>query len=232
MVSAIIVAAGKGIRMNNVLRKQYISFMGRPVLGHTLLLFNACQMIDKICLVIPGEDEDFCRKKIIRPLGLIKEVSIIHGGNERQDSVYNGILSLDEKTCSIVVIHDGVRPFVRNEHLEACITNAKKSGACILGVPAVDTVKKVNKTGYIDKTLARDNIWLAQTPQAFQYPLIKKAHEDAKKNGLSGTDDSYLVERLGKKVKIIKGDRNNIKITDKQDLILAEALLKNRQKFC
>ena len=228
MVSAIIVAAGKGIRMNNVLRKQYISFMGRPVLGHTLLLFDACRMIDKICLVIPAEDENFCRKKIIQPLGLIKEVSVIHGGNERQDSVYNGIRSLDEKTCSIVVIHDGVRPFVRNEHLEACITNAKKSGACILGVPAVDTVKKVNETGYIDKTVARDNIWFAQTPQAFRYPLIKKAHEIARAEGLTGTDDSYLVERLGKKVKIINGDRNNIKITDKQDLILAEALLKRQ----
>ena len=231
MVSAIIVAAGKGIRMNNVLRKQYISFMGRPVLGHTLLLFDACRMIDKICLVIPAEDENFCKKKIIQPLGLIKEVSVIHGGNERQDSVYNGIRSLDEKTCSIVVIHDGVRPFVRNEHLEACITNAKKSGACILGVPAVDTVKKVNETGYIDKTVARDNIWFAQTPQAFRYPLIKKAHEIARAEGLTGTDDSYLVERLGKKVKIINGDRNNIKITDKQDLILAEALLKNRPDF-
>jgi len=224
MVSAIIVAAGKGLRMNHSVRKQYLLIAGRPILGHTLLVFDGSERIDEVFVVISKEDFDFCRDTLIPPLKLKKKINLVSGGTERQDSVYNGLLALSQKTDT-VVIHDGVRPFVRPEELAACITGVEETGACILGIPAGDTLKHVGKTGRIEKTLARDNIWLAQTPQVFKYELILKAHETARRDGFRGTDDALLVEQLGIDVKIIPGSKTNIKITTPQDLDLAEAIL-------
>jgi 2-C-methyl-D-erythritol 4-phosphate cytidylyltransferase len=224
MVSAIIVAAGKGMRMNRSVRKQYLLIADRPVLGHTLLVFDASERIDEVFVVISKEDFDFCQDTLIPPLNLNKKINLVYGGTERQDSVYNGLLALSQKTDTVVV-HDGVRPFVRPEELAACITGVEETGACILGIPAGDTLKRVNKTGHIEKTLARDNIWLAQTPQVFKYELILKAHEKARRDGFRGTDDALLLERLGIDVKVIPGSKTNIKITTPEDLALAEAIL-------
>ena len=224
MISAIIVAAGKGIRMNNTVRKQYLLLAGRPILSHTLSAFDACNLINNILLVVPEQDFEFCHKDILSPLKLQKKVRLVSGGTERQNSVYNGLLSID--AGSMVVIHDGVRPFINSKQLAACINGAKEHGACILGIPAYDTVKSINSSGYIDKTLERNTIWLAQTPQAFKYDLIMKAHENAKQEGFTGTDDAMLVERLGINVRIIRGNRYNIKITTAEDLLLAKAILR------
>jgi 2-C-methyl-D-erythritol 4-phosphate cytidylyltransferase len=224
MVSAIIVAAGKGVRMNDTVRKQYLDLEGRPILAYSLMAFDECDKIDSIFLVIPKEDLDYCQKNILPLLKLQKKVHLVPGGAQRQDSVYNGLQALDDKTDT-VVIHDGVRPFIRSEQLLACIIGAKETGACILGVPASDTMKRVGKSGTIEKTLARDAVWLAQTPQAFQYHLIIKAHEKARQDGYSGTDDALIVERLGVSVKMIKGSKSNIKITSREDLKLARAML-------
>ena len=223
MISAVIVAAGKGIRMNHTVRKQYLLLGDRSVLGHTLLVFDACERIAEIVVVIPNDDFDFCKETLMAPLDLKKKVHLVIGGAERQDSVYNGLKALNRKTDT-VVIHDGVRPFVRPAELAACIVGAQESGACILGIPAGDTLKRVGKYGIIEKTFGRKGIWLAQTPQAFQYDLILKAHEVARRDGLRGTDDAQLVERLGIDVRIITGSKNNIKITTQQDLALAEAI--------
>jgi len=225
MVSAIIVAAGKGIRMSDTERKQYVMLSGRPILAYTLTVFDACEEIDKIFLVIPEEDFDFCQQTILLPLGLKTKIKLVAGGTERQDSVYNGLLAIDKPGDSIVIIHDGVRPFIRVEHLTASVNGAKESGACILGIPASDTLKRVDNAGYIDETFNRDSMWLAQTPQSFQLDLIIKAHEQAIQDGYRGTDDALLVERMGKKVKIISGSRYNIKITTQEDLILAKAMI-------
>lgn len=224
MISAIIVAAGKGIRMNNTVRKQYLLLAERPILSHTLSAFDACNLINKIFLVVPEQDFEFCHKDILSPLKLQKKVRLVSGGTERQNSVYNGLLSID--AGSMVVIHDGVRPFINSEQLAACINGAKEHGACILGIPAYDTVKSINRSDYIDKTLERNAIWLAQTPQVFKYDLIIKAHEHAKQEGFTGTDDAMLVERLGINVRIIRGNRYNIKITTAEDLLLAKAILR------
>lgn len=224
MVSAIIVAAGKGVRMNDTVRKQYLDLAGRPILAYSLMAFDECDKIDSIFLIIPKEDLDYCQKNILPLLKLQKKVHLVPGGAQRQDSVYNGLQALDDKTDT-VVIHDGVRPFISSEQLLACIIGATETGACILGVPASDTMKRVGKSGTIEKTLARDDVWLAQTPQAFQYHLIIKAHEKAQQDGYSGTDDSLLVERLGVSVKMIKGGKGNIKITSREDLKLARAML-------
>ena len=224
MVAAVIVAAGKGVRMQEPLRKQYLSLAGLPILARTLLIFDDCDLVDHIYLVIPEDDLDFCRKKIISQVKVNRDIDLVSGGARRQDSVYNGLQKIDPN-CSIVVIHDGVRPFVNNDQLIATIKGARKFGACILGVPAYDTLKQVDAGDNIVDTLQRDTIWLAQTPQTFRCDLIKKAHKKAREEGYRGTDDASLVERLGVPVKIIRGSRGNIKITHKEDLEIAQCLL-------
>ena len=224
MDSAIIVAAGKGIRMNDTTRKQYLDLAGRPILAYSVMAFDACDLIDKIFLVIPKEDFEYCRKNILSLLELKNGLELVPGGEQRQDSVYNGLQAIDKKTDTVVV-HDAVRPFIQPEELKSCILGAKEFGACILGIPASDTIKRVGKSGFIEKTLIRDNIWLAQTPQAFKYELIIRAHETARRDGYIGSDDSLLVERLGIDVKIVNGSKNNIKITVREDLVVARAML-------
>ncbi len=224
ITASIIVAAGQGTRMKDTVRKQYLSIAGRSIIEHTLLIFSECASIDLIYLVVPEDDIEFCRNNILGVLDIRKKVILLPGGSERRESVYNGILALDSDT-DIVVVHDGVRPFVTQKQLSACIDGARKSGACILGIQAYDTIKRVSDSGYIDTTLDRNGIWLAQTPQAFQYNLLRKAHERARKKGYTGTDDASLVERLGAKVKIIKGSHYNIKITSREDFKLAREIL-------
>ena len=227
MVYAIIVAAGKGVRMDNTMRKQYIALGRIPILSRTLGVFDRCDLIDQIIMAVPEDDIDYCRNEIIPAADMNNEAILVVGGERRQDSVYNGLKAI-KANDGIVLIHDGVRPFVNAEHLVACIKGAQKHGACILGIPAFDTVKQVNAENEIIETRKRDNLWLAQTPQAFQFKLIKKAHEIAKQEGFTGTDDASLLERLGEVVKIIPGSRSNIKITNQEDLKLAQALLQIR----
>ena len=230
MVSAIIVAAGKGIRMNDPTRKQYLDLAGRPILAHSVMVFDSCELIDKISLVVPKEDIEYCRKKIVPLLEITNGIELVPGGEQRQNSVYNGLQAIDKKTDT-VVIHDGVRPFIQSHEVESCIVGARKFGACILGIPAGDTVKCVGESGFIEKTLSREIIWLAQTPQAFKYELIISAHDVARRDGYTGSDDASLVEHLGKKVRIIKGSKKNIKITVREDLVTARAMVDaiNRQ---
>jgi 2-C-methyl-D-erythritol 4-phosphate cytidylyltransferase len=224
MVYAIIVAAGKGLRMQDPKRKQYMVLEGKPILAHTLMAFNCCDAIDQIIVVLPAKDLEFCRQEILPAAGVKKKTELVIGGARRQDSVYNGLRAINDDD-GLVLIHDGVRPFVRQKHLRDCIEGAHKRGACILGVPAFDTVKQVNARREIVQTRLRDTLWLAQTPQAFEVKLIKKAHASAKEDGYIGTDDAALVERLGAAVKMIPGSRSNIKITHPEDLKLARALL-------
>jgi 2-C-methyl-D-erythritol 4-phosphate cytidylyltransferase len=225
-VYAIIVAAGKGIRMSDTVRKQYIALDGVPMLSRTLSAFNRCGPIDRIIMAVPKDDIDFCRNEILPAANIKKEPLLVIGGTQRQDSVYNSLQAI-EMDDGIVLIHDGVRPFVNPEDLLVCINGAREHGACILGIPAFDTVKHVNAKNEIIETQKRDTLWLAQTPQAFQVKLIKKAHEIAKQEGFMGTDDASLVERLGAVVKIMPGSRRNIKITNQEDLKLARAILKD-----
>jgi 2-C-methyl-D-erythritol 4-phosphate cytidylyltransferase len=223
MVSAIIVAAGKGIRMKGTMRKQYLDLSGRPVLAHSIMTFDSCGLVDEIFLVIPKEDVEYCQNKILSLLDLNNQINLVCGGAKRQDSVYNGLKAITKNTDT-VVIHDGVRPFIQPDEIEECILVSKKYGACILGTPASDTLKRVDKSDIIETTLSRENIWLAQTPQVFRFDLILKAHETARRDGYVGTDDASLVERLGEDVKIINGGRFNIKITKKEDLAIAKAM--------
>jgi 2-C-methyl-D-erythritol 4-phosphate cytidylyltransferase len=158
---------------------------------------------------------------------LHNEIHLVAGGIERQDSVYRGIQAVSGQRGAVVVIHDAVRPFVSSRLIEACAAEASVSGACIAGMPLMDTAKLVN-SGQIARTLDRNTIWLAQTPQAFELDLIRTAHEKARLDRFMGTDDAMLVERLGRKVRIIPGSRLNMKITTPEDLALAEGILNRK----
>jgi 2-C-methyl-D-erythritol 4-phosphate cytidylyltransferase len=228
-ITAIIVAGGQGLRMKMPKRKQYLELDGLSVLAHTLKTFNACSMISDICLVIPYDDHDYCLNCIVQPLCLLKPLRLVSGGNERQQSVYNGLKSLVMTPDDIVVIHDGVRPFVTDQHITDCINTARECGAAILAVPVSDTLKMADDHGMVEKTLDRKSIWAAQTPQAFSFGLIWEAHEAAIRNHWMGTDDASLVEALGKKVRLVHGSRNNLKITTQEDVLLARNLLKDTE---
>jgi len=222
-VSAIIVAGGKGIRMGAATRKQYMLLAGKPIVCHTLEVFDACPGIQEIYLVVPPDDLDTCAEKWISFMTFHKAIHLVAGGNERQDSVYRGIQAVSGQGCEVVVIHDAVRPFVNSRMIEDCVAEARISGACIVGMPVMDTAKLVN-SGRIERTLDRNAIWMAQTPQAFDLNLIRTAHEKASSERFKGTDDAMLVERLGHQIRIIPGSRLNMKITTPEDLALAEGI--------
>ena len=225
---AVIVAAGKGVRMGNGVRKQYRILGDRPVLARTLSLFHKRPEIDNIVLVVPEADRSFCRNMIIEPSHLEEKTELVSGGSCRQESVYNGLQAAGGD-CSIVLIHDAVRPFASARLIAESMAGAVKYGACIAAVRARDTLKVV-RNNTIRQTLSRDEVWMAQTPQAFQYDIIMKAHETAREKRFKGTDDAALVEHSGIEVHVIEGDARNIKITLPEDLEIAEALLGARKK--
>ena len=222
---AIIPAGGSGKRMQEKLSKQYLLLDGMPVLVHTLKKFQESLQIDEIFLIVPGDDVVFAREHIVEKYGISKVSRILAGGTERQDSVRNGINALG-RDHDIVVIHDAVRPFISEELLLSTILEASKEKAVTVGVPVKDTVKSIDGRGWITETLNRDNLWLTQTPQAFKRDVIIRAHEEAYKDNYYGTDDASLVERTGITVKMIRGSYDNIKITTKDDIMLAEVLIK------
>jgi len=213
--------------MGATIRKQYMLLAGKPVVCHTLEVFDACPSIEEIYLVVPPDDLDTFSERWISSLTLQKMIHLVAGGLERQDSVYRGIQAVSGRQCEIVVIHDAVRPFVSYRIIEACISEARISGACIVGMPAMETAKLVI-SGQIERTLDRNTIWMAQTPQAFELSLIRTAHENARLEPFMGTDDAMLVERLGRKVRIIPGSRLNMKITTPEDLALAEGIINRK----
>lgn len=226
-VSVIIAAAGMSNRMGSKINKQFIAIDNKPILAHTLESFESCSYIDEIILVSKEEEVDYCRKEIVKKYGFKKVTKIIRGGKERQDSIYNGILALDERT-DIVLTHDGARPFVRRENIIDGIEGVIEHGACVIGVPVKDTMKVVDEGKEVHHTPKRSLIWAAQTPQCFWVDLIKKGYEYAMDEGIVGTDDSSLVEKMGYPVKMIMGNYDNIKITTPEDLIIAESLLKDK----
>lgn len=227
MNTVIVVAGGSGTRMAASMKKQYLLLGGMPILQRTLDAFVNNSSIDRICLVVPEEDIAFCNNNIIKKIEAKKKIDVTAGGVERQQSAYNGLIYYnDHCDDDIILIHDGVRPLIDQRDIDACIKGAEKYGSAIIGIPAFDTIKKINSEREIETTLERDTIWLAQTPQAFKYKILTKAYKNAIEKKISGTDDSSLVELVGEKVKIIEGQRSNLKITTKEDLAVAEILVK------
>ena len=210
--------------------KQFLEIAGVPILGHTLQKFEHSPAITQILLVTRPEDRVAC-ERLIKASGAQKITALVEGGKERQDSVFNGLLHLNPET-EIVLIHDAVRMFVTKEIITASIRDARKYGASVTAVPAKDTIKQVAPrtsemdAGFVVKTLNRTELWQVQTPQTFQYDLICTIHQKARQLGFYGTDDAMLVEHFGHPVKIVYGSYRNIKITTPDDLLIAEAFLR------
>lgn len=223
-VIAIIPSAGRGKRMKMEKHKQILKLHDKPILAHTLEKFQNCPSVDEIIVVsaveIKGDVE-----KIVESYSFTKVTGIVEGGKERQDSVYNGIRSRKFNDDDIILIHDAVRPFISCEKICEVVDSCKKFGAVILAVRPEDTVKLSSDGSFVDETVDRSKLLLVQTPQAFRFDILYSAYMRAYEDNFYGTDDSALVERLGVKVKVIEGERKNIKITTPFDLKLAVAIL-------
>jgi len=221
-ISAIIPAAGQGKRFGK--KKQLILINNRPLLFYTLIPFIKCDLINEIIIALPHEDIDFVNKYLIE-LNYEKKINLIKGGQERQYSVLNAI-SQTNKNNDIICIHDAVRPFISLEILEKTIESCILNGAAIAAVPSVDTLKKIKKS-YVVKTVSRETIWKAQTPQIFKRSILERSLSIAIKSNMNETDESSIVEKAGYKVSIVEGSPLNIKITSEEDWMIANAIHAN-----
>ena len=225
-VGAIIAAAGFGRRMKADRPKQLLALNGIPIIIHTIRKFDISRVIDYIIVTAPRESVIEV-SELVKSAEFQKPVIVVQGGERRQDSVASGLNHLQPGT-DIVAVHDGVRPFVSTDDIENAVRQAERTGAAVLAVPIVDTVKQVEKD-IIDSTLTREHLVLAQTPQVFRTEILKQAFDRATKDEYYGTDESSLVERLGHPVAIVRGSERNIKITRPSDLSLARAFLEEER---
>ena len=223
-ISVIVVAAGKGERMNMGVKKQFILLEDKPILYYSLKSFCENDFINEIILVTAKEDIPYCENLVARE-GLNKVKQIVEGGVKRQDSVFCGLKSVN-KNSNVVLIHDGARPFVESLDLKNLVQVAKVHGSATFGVMLKDTIKVKNDDMYIEKTLDRRNLVAIQTPQAFLYNKLWDAHIRAKQEAYVGTDDTVLMERCNIPTKVVDGSYFNIKITTKEDLAFAEVITK------
>jgi 2-C-methyl-D-erythritol 4-phosphate cytidylyltransferase len=226
-VSVILPAAGLGTRMGRekagTSRKQFMLLEGAPILVHTTRKFSHCPSVSEIVVALRAEDLEWARG-LIQQQHLPKPVRFVEGGDSRQQSVENALASLAPDT-GLVAVHDAVRPFIDSELVEKVIAEAAHTGAAIVGIVPVDTVKRVHKNKIRD-TLPREHLVLAQTPQVFRFDLLKRAFESARRDGFTGTDESSLVERLEEvEVSVVQGTDRNIKITRPTDMELARLFL-------
>ncbi len=221
MNSAIIVAAGSGTRFGSEIPKQFLEIAGKSLLFHTLERFENCAAIDEIILVLAeSEIENF--RALSRNQNLEKLKKIISGGKTRAESVANGLSAVDGK-CEIVAVHDGARPLVSVEEISATIEKASQTGAACLTAKVTDTIKKIENDN-IAATIDRETLRRALTPQCFKIEILRQAFENADLNE-SATDECFLVEKIGYKIAFVDGSAKNIKITTREDFLMAEVFL-------
>lgn len=225
MNTAIIAAAGQGTRMAGQRPKQFIELAGIPIIFRTLQVFENCDAIDEILLVLPAVDSG-AFLSLANKYSLRKLAKVVPGGATRAESVLHGLQAVREATAEIVAVHDGVRPFVTTDEITRTVAAARLEGAAILVSSPVDTVKEV-RDGVVAKTLRRSELRNALTPQCFHYKLLRRAYEEADVTDPELTDESSLVERLGVRVATVEGSARNIKITRQEDIVIAEAILKD-----
>ena len=228
--TAIVLAAGQGKRMHSKVQKQFLEIQGYPVLYYSLRCFQESPLIQDIILVTGEESISYCKEEIVQKYGFTKVSAVIPGGKERYDSVYAGLCEC--RDCEYVLIHDGARPFVTEEILKRGLQKVKETGACVIGMPSKDTVKLSDEEGYVKETPNRKCVWTIQTPQIFSYSLIREAHDSIRQKDMSKiTDDAMVVEQeTGAKVALAEGSYQNIKITTPEDLVVAEAFLKENRE--
>jgi 2-C-methyl-D-erythritol 4-phosphate cytidylyltransferase len=219
---AIVAAAGQGTRMGTGRAKQFLELAGVPVIIHTLKKFEASAEIQQVVVVLPSQDAAGFLE-LAGKYGLKKLARVIPGGETRAQSVWRGLQSL-RPTTDIVAVHDGVRPFVSPEEIDATVRAARENGAAILVSPVTDTIKQV-EGGRVSATIDRLTLRRALTPQCFRFELLRRAFERAGNLDNSITDESFLVEKLGEPVILVEGSTKNIKLTQPEDLITGERLL-------
>ncbi len=222
--TAIILAAGKGKRMQSDVPKQYLLLEGHPILFYSIRAFEQ-SFIDEIILVAGKEEVEYCRKEIVEKYGFQKVKKIVAGGRERYHSVYEGLKAID--STDYVYIHDGARPFVTSEILERVQKEVEQCKACVVGMPVKDTIKIVGIDHVVRDTPDRKVLWQIQTPQTFSYELVKAAYDKwmKKEDGII-TDDAMVVEKmLQYPIKLVEGSYENIKITTPEDLKIGTVFL-------
>ncbi len=236
MISAIVLSGGSGSRMKSDIPKQYLELAGKPILYYALKAFQDSD-VNEIILVASASYVEYCKTQIVEKYSFDKVKAVVEGGEERYNSVYEGLKAVS-KSCEYVLIHDGARPLVSNEIIEKSINQVKKDKACVVGVPVKDTIKVIDESGYAEWTPERSSLWQVQTPQTFEYQLICNAYEKVfsdiqdKKALPIITDDAMIVEYAEeKKVRIIQGDYENIKVTTPEDMGVAELFLKKFKKI-
>ncbi|NGP89026.1 2-C-methyl-D-erythritol 4-phosphate cytidylyltransferase [Fodinibius halophilus] len=221
--SLIIPAAGSGSRMQREVPKPYLKLAGDSILEHTVRRFLSVDGLAQVVIATSQEYLDQANDMLEKVLPDTVAARCVAGGNERQDSIRNALAVLSD--VDLVMIHDAVRPFVEAKHIAECCRVASEAGAAVLGVPAKDTIKRVDGRRYVEETPTRKFLWQAQTPQVFRTKVILEAFEKAEEDSFSGTDDASLVEYLGRKVRMVEGSRSNFKITYPLDLKLARLLI-------
>jgi 2-C-methyl-D-erythritol 4-phosphate cytidylyltransferase len=225
-VSAIVLAAGAGRRIGGDLAKAYLSIAGRAMVLRTLDRMFAAKTVTQVILVVAAEDLARCTSLLSGDTALRDRAIFLQtGGATRQESARRGLEKV-AADADIVIIHDAARPFVAPDSIDRCAERAAQAGAAVLGVPVRDTIKVVGSDLVVSSTPERGLLWEIQTPQAFQRDLIMAAHAQAERDGIEVTDDAMVVERLGKPVCVIEGNRNNFKITLPEDIWLAEAMVR------
>lgn len=218
----IIPAAGQGKRMGAGKNKLLLELNDVPVLIHTLRVFEQDPQCEGIILAISAEDEKPFRTLLER-YNIQKVSRLVYGGKERQYSVYNGLMAAN--TDDVILVHDGARPFIDVQYIHELVEVAKDHGAAVVAVPVKDTIKRVHHKKVVE-TVDRSSLWAIQTPQAFRISILKEAHKNALETNFLGTDEASLVERLPYPVKIVEGSYDNIKLTTKEDLYFAEAIIR------
>lgn len=234
-VAVIVVAAGASTRFDVKTKKQFFILAGKPILVHCLEVFNQSPLISRIVLVVPANQQNTVWRNIVQKYRLNKIFNIVPGGKERADSVWNGLQALHTSDSGfqipeLVLIHDGVRPFITDKMILDTVRAAKKTGAATIATKVTDTVKSANQHLIIEQTIPRDKLWCVQTPQGFKFSLLLDAYTRAKKTKLKVTDDAGILEHLGIPVTLVPGSITNIKITTKLDVNIAKALLKSSPK--
>jgi len=223
-IAAIIAAAGRGSRMKKGINKQYLMLGNKPVLARTLEVFENCELVDRIVVVVAEEEAAYCRENIVEKYEFTKISHIIPGGDTRQRSVGRGI---GAATCDIVVVHDGARPLLNckliKEGVELLVEGEYQGTAC--AVPVKDTIKLVNRNEVVLKTLHRKQLRVVQTPQCFYYPVLREVYRRALQDEIQSTDDAMLLEYYGYSVMLYHGSYTNIKMTTPEDMVLAKILL-------
>lgn len=227
-VGAVIPAAGKGTRIGGGLPKQFIELAGKPVILHVLEYIQATSCID-CAVVAAGADSLREMSDLLSCHKLSKVIAIVEGGAERQDSVWKGLQRLADADVEYVAVHDAVRPFIDDDLVSRVLNVAKLIGAAVPAVQPKETVKQTGPDLFVTDTLPREELWLVQTPQIFEFPLLYRAYQTAMMTGYYGTDDASLVEKIGGRVRVVPGDYDNIKITTPEDLDLANIICRRRQ---